>query len=221
MRKPFLLVGGLGFAVPDDPCSSASSADPATSYGTLRALLIGMAAFQSVLYVPWMAAFTETVEDIHPSLVATGLAVWGWIVRIVICATFLALPHIVSGVSTLVEAPPAAALQAQGAKLKAEQTQLEREAATLAPGGVAAAGRLAEAARRGVPDEGGRAEGDGDRRAQGLADLAVAVRGRPAAVHPAGAAAARPLEPAPPPRPTSAVTTSRSTARWRGSRALT
>ena len=127
VRKPFLLAGGLGFAALTI-VFIGKLADPTTSYGTLRALLIGMAAFQSVLYVPWMAAFTETVEDIHPSLVATGLAVWGWIVRIVICATFLALPHIVSGVSTLVEAPTPAVLQAQGAKLKAEQAQLGEKA---------------------------------------------------------------------------------------------
>jgi hypothetical protein len=63
--------------------------------------------------------------------VATGLAVWGWIIRIVICALFLALPHVVSGVSTLVEAPPPAALTAQGAKLQAEKAQLERQGATL------------------------------------------------------------------------------------------
>ena len=118
VRKPFLLAGGLGFAALTI-VFIGKLADPTTSYGTLRALLIGMAAFQSVLYVPWMAAFTETVEDIHPSLVATGLAVWGWIVRIVICATFLALPHIVSGVSTLVEAPtpggaPGPGREAQG-----------------------------------------------------------------------------------------------------------
>jgi hypothetical protein len=75
--------------------------------------------------------FTETLEDLHPSLVATGRAVWGWIVRIVICAVFLALPHVVTGVSTLVEAPPAAALQAQGAKLKAEQATLEGQGAKL------------------------------------------------------------------------------------------
>ena len=130
VRKPFLLVGGLGFALLTTLFITKLT-DPGTSYGTLRALLIGMAAFQSLLYVPWMAAFTETLEDLHPSLVATGLAVWGWIVRIVICAVFLALPHVVTGVSTLVEAPPAAALQAQGAKLKAEQAALEGQGAKL------------------------------------------------------------------------------------------
>jgi MFS family permease len=130
VRKPFLLIGGAGFALLTIVFIGKLT-DPATPYGTLRALLIGMAAFQSLLYVPWMAAYTETLEDIHPSLVATGLAIWGWIIRIVICALFLALPHVVSGVSTLVEAPAPAALQAQGATLQAEQAKLERQGATL------------------------------------------------------------------------------------------
>jgi len=156
VRKPFLLVGGLGFAL----CTIVflgKLTEPGTSYGTLRALLIGMAAFQSVLYVPWMAAYTETLEDLSPSLVAAGLAVWGWVVRIVVCGVFLALPHVVSGVTTLVEAPPAAALQAQGAKLKAEQVKLETQgaklkvrAATLTEQGAALKAQAAQAAAAGV-----------------------------------------------------------------------
>ena len=145
VRKPFLLIGGAGFAGLTIVFIGKLS-DPSTSYGTLRALLIGMAAFQSLLYVPWMAAYTETLEDIHPSLVATGLAVWGWIIRIVVCGMFLALPHVVTGVSTLVEAPPAAALQAQGAKLKAEQASLEARGKQLAgqrPANKAAQAQLA------------------------------------------------------------------------------
>ena len=51
VRKPFLLIGGLGFAVLTTLFITKLT-DPGTSYGTLRALLIGMAAFQSVLYVP-------------------------------------------------------------------------------------------------------------------------------------------------------------------------
>jgi hypothetical protein len=89
--------------------------------------------------------------------VAAGLAVWGWIIRIVICAVFLALPHVVSGVSTLVEAPPQVALQAQGAKLKAEQVKLEGQgaalkvqAATLMKQGAALKAQVAQAAAAGV-----------------------------------------------------------------------
>jgi MFS family permease len=130
VRKPFMLIGGAGFALLTIVFIGKLT-DPSTDYATLRLLLIGMAAFQAVLYVPWMAAYTETLEDIHPSLVATGLAVWGWIIRIVVCALFLALPHVVSGVSTLVEAPTPAALKAQGAKLLAEQAGLEHQGAAL------------------------------------------------------------------------------------------
>jgi MFS family permease len=130
VRKPFLLIGGAGFALLTIVFIGKLT-DPATDYATLRLLLIGMAAFQALLYVPWMAAYTETLEDIHPSLVATGLAVWGWIIRIIVCGLFLALPHVVSGVSTLVEAPAPAVLQAQGGKLQAEQVALERQGAAL------------------------------------------------------------------------------------------
>ena len=35
-----------------------------------------------VAYTPWMASFTETVEARNPALTATGLAIWGWIVRV-------------------------------------------------------------------------------------------------------------------------------------------
>src|SRR4051795_3578128 len=130
VRKPFMLVGGVGFAVLTI-LFIGKLTDPATSYGTLRMLLIGMGACQAILYVPWMAAYTETLEDIHPSLVATGLAVWGWLLRVIVCGLFLALPHVVSGVSTLVEAPAPAALQAQGGKLVAEKATLERQGAAL------------------------------------------------------------------------------------------
>src|SRR5690349_23749135 len=35
------------------------------SYADLRLLMIVLAAFVAFAYVPWMASFTETVEDIH------------------------------------------------------------------------------------------------------------------------------------------------------------
>ena len=39
-----------------------------------------------IAYTPWMASFTETVEARNPALIATGLAIWGWIIRIVVFA---------------------------------------------------------------------------------------------------------------------------------------
>jgi hypothetical protein len=49
-----------------------------------------------------MASFTETVEARNPALTATGLAIWGWIQRVVVFASFLIIPAIVSSVTPLV-----------------------------------------------------------------------------------------------------------------------
>ena len=54
-------------------------------------------------YVCWMAAFTETVEKVNPAATATGLAVWGWILRIVVTLSFALLPVVVPATSTLVD----------------------------------------------------------------------------------------------------------------------
>jgi len=66
---------------------------PDATIMTILLVLIGICL--SVAYVPWMAAYTETVEDINPALVATGLAVWGFILRWVVVISTLALPIVV------------------------------------------------------------------------------------------------------------------------------
>jgi hypothetical protein len=50
-----------------------------------------------------MASFTETVEDHNPALIATGLAIWGWIIRIVVSISFFVIPHVVTAVTPLVD----------------------------------------------------------------------------------------------------------------------
>ena len=54
----------------------------------------------------WMAAFTETVEKHNPAATATGLAVWGWIIRIVVTFGFAILPAVVPATNTLVNKGP-------------------------------------------------------------------------------------------------------------------
>src|SRR6266571_4030178 len=49
----------------------------------------------AVGYVTWLAAYTETVEDINPALVATGLAVQGFILRAVVVLSTLAFSFVV------------------------------------------------------------------------------------------------------------------------------
>jgi hypothetical protein len=49
-----------------------------------------------------MASFTETVEARNPALTATGLAIWGWIIRVVVFGAFLLIPVVINSVTPLV-----------------------------------------------------------------------------------------------------------------------
>jgi hypothetical protein len=46
-------------------------------------------------YVSWIAAYTETIEDINPALVGTGMAVEGFIIRMVVVLPALAISFVV------------------------------------------------------------------------------------------------------------------------------
>jgi len=50
-----------------------------------------------------MASFTETVEARNPALIATGLAIWGWIIRIVVFLAYLLIPVVINTVTPLVD----------------------------------------------------------------------------------------------------------------------
>jgi hypothetical protein len=63
-----------------------------------------MLFFLGVAYTPWMASFTETVEHHNPAAVAAGLAIWGWIIRIVVFASSLVILVVITGVTPLINA---------------------------------------------------------------------------------------------------------------------
>jgi hypothetical protein len=65
-----------------------------------------MLFFLGVAYTPWMASFTETVEHHNPAAVATGLAIWGWIIRVVVFAQALLLILVINTVTPLVSYGP-------------------------------------------------------------------------------------------------------------------
>ncbi|HVB42121.1 MAG TPA: MFS transporter [Streptosporangiaceae bacterium] len=100
VRKPFMVVGGIGAAVMTVVYLMQAGHHP--SYYALAYILAGLSFFLGVAYTPWMASFTETVEARNPALTATGLAIWGWIIRIVVFAAFLVIPHVVTSVTPLV-----------------------------------------------------------------------------------------------------------------------
>ena len=91
VRKPFMVVGAIG-AIIFTILFLLRATHPATSYSTFVWLLIGLSVSLGVAYAPWMASFTETVERRNPALTATGLAVWGLIIRIVIAVVGLHRP---------------------------------------------------------------------------------------------------------------------------------
>jgi MFS family permease len=100
VRKPFMVAGGIGGAVMVVVYLLQAGHHP--GYYTLAIMLAVMAFCLGVAYTPWMASFTETVEARNPALTATGLAIWGLIVRLTVCVSFLIIPVVIRSVTPLV-----------------------------------------------------------------------------------------------------------------------
>jgi MFS family permease len=101
VRKPFMVVGALG-AIAMTILFLLQAKHPGTGYYTFVWQVSLLAAFLGIAYAPWMASFTETVERRNPALTATGLAVWGWVIRIVVAVSTFLLPVVVSSMTPLV-----------------------------------------------------------------------------------------------------------------------
>jgi MFS family permease len=111
VRKPFMVIGAIGAIV---FMIIFLNLGATTSYSTFVVVISLLAAFLAIAYAPWMASFTETVEKHNPALIATGLAVWGWIIRVVIAVSVLILPSVISSMTPLVTyGTQAATLSAQ------------------------------------------------------------------------------------------------------------
>jgi MFS family permease len=102
VRKPFMIIGGIGAAVMLVLFLEQSKVGAHPSFGLIAAYLAIMLFFLGVAYTPWMASFTETVEHHNPAAVATGLAIWGWIIRVVVFASSLLLIVVINTVTPLV-----------------------------------------------------------------------------------------------------------------------
>jgi MFS transporter, ACS family, D-galactonate transporter len=100
VRKPFMVIGGAGAAVMIVVYLLNAGHHP--SYYTLAIELALLSFALGVAYSPWMASYTETVEARNPALIATGLAIWGWIIRVVVFISFLVIPLVVTSVTPLV-----------------------------------------------------------------------------------------------------------------------
>lgn len=106
VRKPFMVVGGVVSAIGVAVFASLST-HLDTGYYTFAWLLVLIAAGGGVAYCAWMASFTETVEKHNPAATATGLAVWGWTIRMVVTFSLIGLTFAVGAASVLVDKGPA------------------------------------------------------------------------------------------------------------------
>jgi MFS family permease len=133
VRKPFMFIGAIASIAVLIPFALAATR-PQTSYYTFALLVAGIGIFGGFTYAPWMASFTETVERRNPAAPATGLAVYGWIIRAIVAISSAILPIVVSSATPLVDhgaqvasaqaqAGPALAIVQQHPKLFAQLQQ--------------------------------------------------------------------------------------------------
>jgi MFS family permease len=102
VRKPFMIVGAVG-SIAATAVFATRATHPGTDYYTFAWLFVCIGVFSGVAYGPWMASFTETVEKHNPAATATGLAVWGWTIRIVVAVSTAFIPVLVTSVTPLVD----------------------------------------------------------------------------------------------------------------------
>jgi hypothetical protein len=102
VRKPFMVIGGVGAAVMLVLFLYQSKVGAHPSFATIAAILAIMLFFLGVAYTPWMASFTETVEHRNPAATATGLAIWGWLLRVIVFGSSLVLLAVINTVTPLV-----------------------------------------------------------------------------------------------------------------------
>jgi MFS family permease len=106
VRKPFMLIGGIAAAIMTVIFLLQGGLQP--GYYSLAIILALLSFSLGVAYTPWMASFTETVEAHNPALTATGLAIWGWIIRVVVFGSFMLIPVVINSVTPLVNYGPQA-----------------------------------------------------------------------------------------------------------------
>jgi len=100
VRKPFMVFGATAGAVMTVIFLLQFGHQP--SYSTMATILLLSSVSLGIAYVAWMASFTENIEARNPALIATGLAIWGWIIRIVVCVSSLLIPVVITSVTPLV-----------------------------------------------------------------------------------------------------------------------
>jgi MFS family permease len=102
VRKPFMLLGAA-CAIVMMLVLIHQTGQPHASYYSNVLVIVLLAVSIALAYAPWMANYTEQVESHNPALTASGLAIWGWILRITVALSFLVLPYVITTSTVLVD----------------------------------------------------------------------------------------------------------------------
>jgi MFS family permease len=102
VRKPFMIAGAV-ISLAGAALLAVTTTHPHTGYSTFALSFVLLGAGLGLVFPSWMAGFTETVEKRNPAATATGLALWGWTLRLVAVVSFLLLTVVVPATSTLVD----------------------------------------------------------------------------------------------------------------------
>lgn len=102
VRKPLMLLGAVVSASALAVFASRAG-ELDTSTGTF-VLVIVPAAFGGVMtFGMWLTAYSEAIEAVNPALVATGMAIYGWILRLLVAVALISVVSSVGAADTLVD----------------------------------------------------------------------------------------------------------------------
>lgn len=124
VRKPMMLVGAVGSIIMLYFFIQRAN-HPYSSFHQIILVEVLLASFISLTFAPWMAGYTEMVEAKNPALVGTGLALWGWLLRLTVAASFIFLPVVVTSVNPVVDNLPYAQTTLNGKPFNAQQFQID------------------------------------------------------------------------------------------------
>jgi MFS family permease len=105
VRKPFMVVGALGMLV-FTLLLISHTGHANSSYYTMVWVGSGVFFFLGMVFSTWMASFTETVEERNPALTATGLSIWGGLLRFSAAISFIVAPFVLTSINDVVNNSP-------------------------------------------------------------------------------------------------------------------
>jgi MFS family permease len=102
VRKPLLVIGAV-IGVVGSVLMAVCSTRPHVGHDTLIAVLVLAAVGNALVFAPWLAAYSETVERHNPAAVAAGLATWSAVTKVVVTVVLVGFTFVVSAPSALVD----------------------------------------------------------------------------------------------------------------------